>query len=82
MLNLKKKHNNEINFKHYDYRKKIVKELYEITDFKIRNVSNLTYINTNNYFAENSKHIFSDDVHFIDNEGYKILSEIISFHIK
>lgn len=81
-VEFKKKHKNEINFKHYDYRKKIVKELYEIADFKIRNISNLTYVNTNDYFAENSKHIFSDDVHFIDNEGYKILSKIISFHIK
>ena len=73
-------HENEKKFTRYKYREKIVKELYNYLDTKmlnIQNVNGFVYLDTRQIFDNNNSWIFSDDVHFIDNNGYKILIEKI-----
>ena len=41
----------------------------------IQNTNEFLYLDTRQIFDKNNSWIFSDDVHFIDNEGYKILIE-------
>ena len=44
--------------------------------------SNSSYINGSNLFLDDSRWIFSDDVHFIDEVGYDILANEIALIIK
>lgn len=77
----KTKHEEEIkNFSHYIYRDKLVKELYELTDEKMRDLHKNTksiYIDSRGFYDEYEVEIFADDVHFISDEGYKILTNKI-----
>ena len=71
------KHVNEKQFKAYDYRAKIVEELYNLTREKIT-LNDENFLDTRFIFNDNPSHIFSDDVHFINNKGYDILANSIS----
>ena len=73
----------ETNFKHYEYREPVVKKLLSsahegLTDLAIRD--DVLYIDGRFAFNGIKRTIFSDDVHFISDEGYHILAEhIVSF---
>ncbi len=71
------KHENEINFKAFDYREEIVKDLYNLTKKKIL-LNTENFLDTRLIFEDNPGHIFSDDVHFINNIGYDLLAQSIS----
>lgn len=71
------KHKNEDQFKAYDYRAQIVKKLYELAKEK-KILNNKNFLDSRLIFNNNSSHIFSDDVHFVDDKGYVILAEAIS----
>lgn len=68
-------------FKIYDYRDKVVKDLLLFTEKKLISLYNNsinTYHFNSQYLFESEKQIFSDDVHFVDDYGYQILSKKIS----
>ena len=71
------KHEKEKKFKAYDYRAKIVEELYNLTREKIT-LNEKNFLDTRFIFNDNPSHIFSDDVHFINEKGYEILADSIS----
>ena len=71
------KHENEVNFNAFDYRSKIVEELYNLAERK-NLLNNENFLDSRLIFQDNSEHIFSDDVHFIDDKGYHLLAESIS----
>ena len=76
---------NEKTFTRYDYRKRVVKDLYEylnLSMLKIPLSKNYQYLDSRKIFNNNDKWIFSDDVHFINDEGYKILIDNIVQNIK
>lgn len=77
----KNKSNKEEAFKIYDYRDKIVKDLILYTEKKLDslyNTSSNTHHFNSQYLFESKKQIFSDDLHFVDDYGYVILSEKVS----
>tara|TARA_B100001121_G_C18645225_1_gene601310 strand:- start:347 stop:520 length:174 start_codon:yes stop_codon:yes gene_type:complete len=41
-------------------------------------LNNENFLDSRLIFQDNSEHIFSDDVHFIDDKGYHLLAESIS----
>ena len=61
----------------YQYRDEIVKKIYNITNQKLKKIylekKNSHYINGAELFIEDSRWIFSDDVHFVDNKGYEVI---------
>lgn len=73
----------EASFTHYKYRESVVKELYkrlhgELT--ALADKGDIIYINGWSAFNGIEKTIFADDVHFVSDEGYRILADrIISF---
>jgi len=70
----------EKEFSVYQYRNTIVKELYEKTLPSLKMLANrdtITLLNASDLFKEKKDHVFSDDVHFIDNVGYEILADSI-----
>ena len=70
-------HENEKKFTSYNYRSSIIRELYNQVEKKnLLNKEN--FLDTRFIFQDNSEHIFSDDVHFIDNKGYELLADAIS----
>ena len=71
------KHENEKQFKAFDYRAEIVKELYNLTRKKIL-LNKDNFLDARFIFDNNPNHIFSDDVHFIDNKGYDLLANSIA----
>ena len=74
-------HDKEKAFKRYDYRKDIIKELYNETHIrlmKLYNSSDTYYINGIELFQEDPRWIFSDDVHFVDDVGYRVIARKIS----
>ena len=74
-------HYNEKSFKIYDYRKDITKELYNKTHIRLMelyNSSDTYYINGIELFQEDPRWIFSDDVHFVDDVGYRVITKKIS----
>ena len=77
----KEKSDREKAFTFYDYRDEIVKKLFLYTDKKLKinadKFKNTFYFNSQNLYNTN-KTIFSDDLHFIDDFGYEILSNKIS----
>tara|TARA_B100000795_G_scaffold184202_1_gene139778 strand:- start:378 stop:1355 length:978 start_codon:yes stop_codon:yes gene_type:complete len=70
----------EKNFKIYNYRDKVVKELFNYTEINLEKLykssNNTTHFNSQNLFNLDQR-IFSDDFHFSDNYGYELLSEKI-----
>lgn len=71
----------EENFKHYKYRESVIRELYKQLNEQLINLSandNILYVDARFIFNGLSHTIFSDDVHFVKNEGYYILSERIA----
>lgn len=76
---------NELIFTRYDYRKEVVKELYKYLNtsmLKIPLSKKYNYLDSRKIFDNNDAWIFSDDVHFINNDGYKILIDQIVKNIK
>lgn len=77
----KNKSDREKAFTFYDFRDEIVKELFNYTDSKLKELSNefenTYYFNSQNLYNIN-KTIFSDDFHFIDDYGYELLAEEIT----
>ena len=71
------KHVNENNFTAYKYREEIIKQLYESAYEKIKKNSG-HFLDSRFIFNNNTSHIFSDDVHFVDNAGYNLLGSAIS----
>ena len=71
------KHENEKQFKAFDFRTKIVRELYDLTREKIL-LNEESFLDTRFIYNDNPAHIFSDDVHFIDDKGYDILANSIA----
>lgn len=71
------KHENEENFKIFDYRARIVKELYNLAIEK-KIIHDDNFLDTRFVFNDNPSYIFSDDVHFVDDKGYTVLAEVIS----
>ena len=71
------KHENEKKFKAYDYRSKIVEDLYNLTSKKII-LNEKNFLDSRFIFNDNPSHIFSDDVHFINKKGYEILANSIA----
>lgn len=71
------KHEKEKQFKAYNYRAKIIEELYNLTRKKIA-LSEENFLDTRFIFNDNPSHIFSDDVHFINDKGYNMLADSIS----
>lgn len=70
----------EANFKHYEYREPVVKKLFSLaheglTDLAIKD--DALYIDGRFAFNGIKRTIFSDDVHFISDEGYRILAKHI-----
>ena len=70
-------HDNEKNFTAFNYRAPIVKKLYDKIKEKIQ-LRDENFLDARFIFQNNNEHIFSDDVHFIDNTGYELLAEAIS----
>lgn len=78
------KSKNEQLFQVYDFRDKIVKQLFLETDKKLSNFYNNK--NNTNYFNSQKlynidEQVFSDDFHFVNNLGYKLLSREIALNI-
>ncbi len=70
-------HENEKKFKAFNYRSSIVKKLYnQIEEKNLLKEEN--FLDARFIFQDNTHHIFSDDVHFIDNKGYEVLADAIS----
>lgn len=70
----------EINFKSYMYREPVIKEMYDLTNDRFLDLAkkdNVLYIDGRFVFNGIDDTIFSDDVHFVNNEGYRILAESI-----
>ena len=65
------------NFEAFNYRSSIIKKLYNIVKEKI-SLREENFLDARFIFQDNTEHIFSDDVHFIDNKGYELLAEAIS----
>ena len=64
-------------FKAFNYRSSIVKKLYnQIEEKNLLKEEN--FLDARFIFRDNTDHIFSDDVHFIDNKGYELLADAIS----
>ena len=67
----------EENFTIYDFRDEVVKELFIYTEDKLnknyRNFENTFHFNSQKIF-DVERGVFSDDFHFIDDYGYKKLS--------
>jgi lysophospholipase L1-like esterase len=78
------KNKNEINFTSYDYRSEIVKELYEFVKNKSNSNDEIKeiFFDSTLIYEKNKEYIFTDDVHFVDNKGYEILSDFISMKVK
>ena len=74
------KNNKENEFKTFRYREKIIEKLYnQIKQNILENEKNYIYFfDSTNIFNDDPSHIFSDDVHFIDDRGYNILTSFIS----
>ena len=75
-----KKHENEKNFTAFNYRSEIITDLYQDV---IRTTNNNEkfknyFFDTTLIYNNNEEHIFSDDVHFVNNDGYEILADFIS----
>ena len=70
-------HENEKNFKAYNYRSSIIKKLYNQIKEKI-SLKEENFLDARFIFQDNTDYIFSDDVHFIDNKGYELLADAIS----
>lgn len=77
------KHINEKNFTPFNYRSEIVTKLYQNIANRLSSDEKLNsyFIDTTNIFETNFNHIFSDDVHFVSDEGYKILANYIASSI-
>ena len=77
----KNKSDREKAFTFYDFRDEIVKELFNYTDEKLKEVSsnfeNTFYFNSQSLYNIEET-IFSDDFHFNDDYGYELLSEKIT----
>ena len=72
--------NAEMNFKPYKYRETIMKQLYESLNKELeilKRNDGVLYVDARFIFNGISKTIFSDDVHFVTDEGYNILAEHI-----
>jgi len=73
----------EANFKHYRYREPVVKELYSLVYQQLTSLAvadNVLLVDGRFAFKGIGRTIFSDDVHFVNDEAYRILSEyILSF---
>jgi len=70
----------EAGFKHYQYRELVIKRLYnklyrDLAD--LAKEDNVLLIDGRNVFNGLAQTIFSDDVHFQSDEGYRLLSEYI-----
>lgn len=71
----------EANFKHYKYREPVIKELYALLHKELTNLAasdGVIYVDGRFIFNGLSHTVFSDDVHFVSDEGYSILAESIA----
>jgi len=73
----------EVGFKHYQYREPVIKTLYNRLYQGLLDLvrqDNVLLIDGRNAFNGLTQTIFSDDVHFQSDEGYRLLAEyIVSF---
>tara|TARA_Y100000992_G_scaffold299362_1_gene266032 strand:+ start:276 stop:1274 length:999 start_codon:yes stop_codon:yes gene_type:complete len=70
----------EKNFTIYEYRDDTIKSLYNYVDEKLKKenlISDLNYLD-GRFIYETKKTIFSDDVHFKDDNGYLVLAKEIA----
>jgi len=71
----------EANFKFYKYREPLMKKLSNMLDEELKKLSekdNVLYGDSRFIFSGIRTTIFSDDMHFAGDEGYRILSEFIA----
>ena len=71
----------EANFKHYKYREQVTKELYNMLHEKLMALAKkdgVLYIDGRHAFDGINGTIFSDDFHFVNDEGYQILAKYIA----
>lgn len=73
--------NEKLNY-NYQYRDKIVKDIHIMIDKKLTNIHkdsiNSYYLNGADFFKNEPRWIFSDDVHFKNNIGYEIVVDNIN----
>lgn len=70
----------EYRFQHYKYREAVVKELFNLTNVQLLELAkkdNVLYVDGRVLFDRVNHTIFSDDGHFLNQEGYRILAENI-----
>ena len=73
----------EQRFTQYRYREPVMKQLYGMLDRHLRTLAaedHVLYIDGRPVFNGRTETIFSDDVHFVSEEGYRLLADyIVSF---
>ena len=70
------KHKKEKEFTHYEFRDKVIKDLYHYTHNELLNLHSKTnsyYLDGRYFYEDNNNRIFTDDVHFYNEDGYKII---------
>ncbi len=68
----------ERNFKAYAYREAVVKQLYHRMEGGLKNLAQedqVLYVDGRTAFEGMDQTIFSDDVHFVSEEGYRLLAK-------
>ena len=71
----------EAGFTPYKYREQVMIGLYNLADRKLRalaELDNVIYLDTRPIYNGMKKTVFSDDVHFVSDEGYRILADRIA----
>lgn len=67
----------ETHFRHYDYREPVIRELYQLLDEQLKTLSardRVLYVDARFIFNGLSHTVFSDDLHFVNEEGYRVLA--------
>jgi len=70
----------EANFRHFRYREPVIKEMFDLLDKELKVLAegdNVVYVDGRDAFNGIRKTIFSDDVHFVSDDAYRILAEYI-----
>lgn len=71
----------EANFGHYKYRENVIKELYGLMGEELATLAvedSVLYVDSRFIFKGMPETIFSDDVHFINDGGYRLLAQSIA----
>jgi len=70
----------EAQFTAYQYRESVIKTLYNVENENLKKLATqdkVIYLDGRFLFKGINKTLFSDDVHFVDDQGYRILAENI-----